>query len=129
MSYVLDRPGFTVRTDGRFVDQRTWLIHAVSAYHPRLVVDTGSDLKADGRRELMHAIEAHSQWARLLGARSVYAFVEGDGEVAGLFRVATTTSNRERARALRREHMAVSPSKRPIRPRLAGIMERFPPVA
>jgi hypothetical protein len=116
MSYVLDRPGFTVRVDGRFVDHRTWLIHAVSAFRPRLVVDAAGDLEADGRRELMHAIAAHSRWARLLGARSVYAFVEGDGGLAGLFRVATTTSNREQARALRGE-------------RSGGLMERFPPVA
>jgi hypothetical protein len=129
MSYVLDRPGFSVRVDGRFVDQRTWLIHAVSAFRPRLVVDAGDDLEADGQHELMLAIAAHSRWARLLGARSVYAFVEGDGELGGLFRVATTTSNRQKARVLRRERLAVSPSKRPVRPGLAGLMERFPPVA
>jgi hypothetical protein len=129
MSYVLDRPGFSVRVDGRFVDEGTWLNHAVVSYRPHASSDEPGGSAADGRRELILGIARHSRLARLLGARSVYVLVEGDGEVAGFFRVSESAPDTEIAGALRRQRMAISPPKRPIRERLTALMETFLPVA
>jgi len=86
-SYAVDRPGFSLRIDGGFVDQRQWLIHGVVQYRPHLAVESKSDVEDEARRELLSAVSRVSRSARGQGARSVYVTVDGDDEIAGFFRM------------------------------------------
>jgi hypothetical protein len=93
-TYAVDRPGFSLRVDGGFVDQRQWLIHGVVRYRRHLATGSRSDVEDEARRELLSAVTSASRSARGLGARSVYVAVDGDKEIAGFFRMLRRSEHR-----------------------------------
>jgi hypothetical protein len=94
MNFALERPGFTVRLCGAFIEPGLWLIHGAVEYAPRSAMDSASDIEAEARRELMLAVSRASRSARAIGARSVYVVVDGDEEVAGFFRISNRRASR-----------------------------------
>ena len=96
-TYAVDRPGFSLRVDGGFVDQRQWLIHGVVEYGPHLAAESRSDVEDEARRELLSAVTRASRSARGLGARCIYVAVDGDDEIAGFFRMLRRNENRRAA--------------------------------
>jgi hypothetical protein len=86
-SYAFDRPGFSVRVDGGFVDSGKWMIHGVVAYGSHLTTGARRDVEIDARRALVLAVARDTRSARELGARAIYVLVEGDDQVAGFFRM------------------------------------------
>ena len=93
-TYAVDRPGFSLRIDGGFVDQRQWLIHGVVQYRPHLAAESRTDVEDEARRELLSAVTSASRSARGQGARSVYVTVDGDEEIAGFFRMLRRNESR-----------------------------------
>jgi hypothetical protein len=85
--YAVDRPSFSVRVDGGFVDHGQWLIHGVVAYRRQRAAKPRINVEAIARRELILALAQETRTARALGARSVFVVVDGDDEVAGFFRM------------------------------------------
>ena len=98
-SFAVERPGFSLRIDGGFVDQHQWLIHGVVRYRPHLAAESRGDVEDEARRELLSAVTRVSQSARGLGARSVYVTVDGDDEIAGFFRMLRRNESRWTARS------------------------------
>ena len=92
----MERRGFSVQVDCGSVENGNWLIHAVVAYRPHPAAGAWGDVEGDARRAVMLAIAEETEAARRRGARSVYAVVEGDDEVAGFFRVSGPYAPRER---------------------------------
>jgi len=96
-TYAVERPGFSLRIDGGFVDQRQWLIHGVVQYRPHLAAECRRDVEDEARRELLSAVSRVSRSARGQGARSVYVAVDGDDEIAGFFRMLRRNESRRAA--------------------------------
>jgi hypothetical protein len=97
-SYAVERPGFSLRINGGFVDQHQWLIHGVVRYRPHLAAESRSEVEDEARRELLTAVTCVSRSARGQGARSVYVTVDGDNQIAGFFRMLRRNENRSTAR-------------------------------
>ena len=98
-SYALHRTGFSVRVDGGFVENSTWLIHGVVAFRPHLVDCATQDVETVARRHLILAIGRESRTARDLGAHSIYVFLEGDGGIAGFYQMLVPQPIRGASRA------------------------------
>jgi hypothetical protein len=95
IDYAIDRPGFSVRIDGGFVDRGQWLIHGVVRYRPDLSAASRIDVEDEARREILSAVTRVSRSARVQGARSVYVSVDGDDEIAGFFRMLRRHDDRQ----------------------------------
>ena len=95
-NYALERRGYSIRVDGGFFDDGQWLVHGVVRYRPYAVTGSRIDVPAEARREVILAVAQEAQSARALGARSVYVLVDGDDELAGLFRHRSSRDSRGR---------------------------------
>jgi len=101
-SYAIHRSGFSVRVDGGFVDDTTWLIHGIVAFRPHPARDASRDVETAARRQLVLAIGRESRMARDLGARAIYVFLEGDREIAGFYQMLVPQAIRGAPRVDRR---------------------------
>lgn len=94
--YALERRGYSICVDGGFIDQGHWLVLGVVRYRPYVVTESRIDVSAEARREVILAVARETLSARAMGARSVYVLVDGDDELAGLFRHRPNRDSRER---------------------------------
>lgn len=101
MARALSRLGYSVRVDGGFVDSGQWLIHGIVEYGSEGHGPSQDDVAAEARRELVTVISEEARVARARGAKQIYVVVDGDEEVAGLFRMLDAV-DRRRTRRRRR---------------------------
>jgi hypothetical protein len=95
-SYALDRRGYSIRVEGGFIDEDQWLVHSVVRYRPYAVTEARVDVAVEARHEVILAVARETQSARALGARGVYVLVDGDDELAGLFRHRPSRDSKDR---------------------------------
>jgi hypothetical protein len=87
MAYHHQAPAFSVSVEGAFVAPGLWLVHGEVEYPSRLAPEARSRVGLAARCELLRGIfrESRLGWDR--HAERVHVLIEGDAEVAGLFRV------------------------------------------
>ena len=71
---------------GRFVGRGQWIVHAVVAYDPAAPATERDASRSEAQMDLMVGIARESQRGVDAGARTVHVVIEGDCELAGLFR-------------------------------------------
>ena len=86
MAYECRRSHFTVTVRSGFISRSQWAVHAVVDYLPDGPVGNWSDVESEARLELMLGIARESRRGGDDGTGNVVVLVEGDTEVAGLFR-------------------------------------------
>jgi hypothetical protein len=86
MAYECRRPHFTVSVKSGFISQSQWAVHAAVEYLSGGPVGSWTDIETEARLELMIGIARESRHGGDVGADNVLVLVEGDTEVAGLFR-------------------------------------------
>jgi len=86
MRFHAARPGYDVLVRGTFVDPSRFEVLAVVQHDRDLSEPDRGSLLREARLEVMLAILRESERGRRMGARRVFVVVDGDDELADLFR-------------------------------------------
>lgn len=87
MAYSSRQPNYDVSVEGRFVGSGQWVVHGRVAFGPDGAPSLPYDAESEARLDLMVGIARESRRGYDAGARNVHVVIEGDRELAGLFRL------------------------------------------
>lgn len=87
MGYSVGRASYEITVEGGFVGPGQWVVHGVVHHKPGPSVASRADAESEARLDLMVGIARESRRGNDAGARNVHVVIDGDREIAGLFRL------------------------------------------